>query len=116
MTARSKIIGNRWESNVLNKYLDAGFQAKKTYQPAQSAGLDPGDIYLTGPQGEVIKVEVKYRRTGAGFKTLRKWIYKKDHLILCEPYVEPLVVLRFEDYIQLLGANNDRNSSMERIK
>ena len=111
MTAKSKIKGNRWESIILKKYQDAGFHdAKKTYQPAQSAGLDPGDIHVNG-----YKVEVKYRRTGTGFKTLRKWIDKKDHLVLCEPYLDPgeyLVVLRFEDYIKLLGADNDgRNNS-----
>jgi hypothetical protein len=106
MTARSKVIGNRWESKVLGLYVNAGFtNAKKTYQPAQSAGLDPGDINVNG-----LKIEVKYRRTGTGYKTLRKWIDKKDHLVLCEPYLDPLVVLRFEDYVKLLGASNDQQS------
>ena len=108
MTAKSKIKGNRWESIVLKKYQDAGFpDAKKTYQPAQSAGLDPGDIHVNG-----YKVEVKYRRTGTGFKTLRKWIDKKDHLVLCEPWLDPLVVLKFDDYVKLLGAEDDKRKNI----
>lgn len=108
MTAKSKIKGNRWESIVLKKYKDAGFHdAKKTYQPAQSAGLDPGDIHVNG-----YKVEVKYRRTGTGFKTLRKWIDKKDHLVLCEPWLDPLVVLKFDDYVKLLGAEDDKRKNI----
>ena len=108
MTARSKIIGNRWESKVLKLFHEAGFtDAKKTYQPAQSAGLDPGDIHVND-----YRIEVKYRRTGTGYKSLRKWIDKKDHLVLCEPYLDPLVVLRFKDYVKLLGASNEQFGPM----
>ena len=103
MTAKSKIKGNRWESNVLKKLHEAGFtDAKKTYQPAQSAGLDPGDIHVNN-----YKVEVKYRKTGTGFKTLRKWMENKDHLVLCSPRLDPIVVIRFEDYVKLLGDDNE---------
>ena len=108
MTARSKLVGNRWESKILRLFHEAGFaDAKKTYQPAQSAGLDPGDIHVNG-----YKVEVKYRRTGTGYKTLRKWIEKKDHLVLCEPRLDPLVVLRFDDYVKLLGAEDEKRKNI----
>jgi hypothetical protein len=107
MTARSKIKGNRWESKILAMLHNAGFtNAKKTYQPAQSAGLDPGDIHVNN-----YKVEVKYRRTGTGFKTLRKWLENKDHLVLCEPYLDPIVVVRFEDYVKLLGVQHDKREN-----
>ena len=74
----------------------------------QSAGLDPGDIRING-----IKVEVKYRRQGTGFKTLRKWIEKKDSLVLCEPYQEPLVVMRFNDYANFLKGEKDGETTKQ---
>ena len=48
-----------------------------------------------------VKAEVKARGDGAGFKTLLRWLGSKDALVLIQDRTMPLVVVRFDVWLEI---------------
>ena len=60
------------------------------------------DIYLFGADKAPIKAEVKGRKNGAGFTTLENWIGKYDALFLRKDRTDPMVVIPWRVWVQLV--------------
>jgi hypothetical protein len=61
------------------------------------------DVYSFGRDEAPIVAEVKSRRGGAGFVQLEKWLGEFDALFLKRNNAEPMVVLPWRVWAQLLG-------------
>ena len=86
--------GARVERKVLNIFKDQGLDgARVGFLPA--LGIPAiGDLEIEGKS-----YEVKARKNGAGFATIKKWLGENYGLILVEDRAEPLIVLRLNDFI-----------------
>ena len=82
MGNKSKSKGYRTEYNLVKRFQAAGLDAKR--QVLSGALPDhPHDIKINNPD---FIVEVKARKNGAGFKTLKRWMGAADALIMHEDY------------------------------
>jgi Holliday junction resolvase len=61
------------------------------------------DVYALGREQAPIVCEVKARKTGEGFTTLERWLGDYDVLFLKRNNAEPMVVLPWRVWAQLLG-------------
>ena len=60
------------------------------------------DIFWRGVDYGALIAEVKARRSGAGFKTLEDWLGENDLLFLIRDCQEPLVVLPWRVWEEIL--------------
>ena len=93
--------GNRREREFVNYWKSEGFKSARVPLSGAAGGDYTGDVdlYAYGPEDAPLLGEVKARGTGAGFKTIQKWIGENDFLVLHEDqkprlYVFPEKVLR----------------------
>ncbi len=86
--------GARVERKILNTFKDQGFDGERVgFLPA--LGIPTlGDLEIEGKS-----YEVKARKNGAGFATIKRWLGENYGLILVEDRSNPLVVLRLDDFI-----------------
>jgi len=99
----SKQKGYRTENNLVHYLRDRGLNAKR--QPLSGALKDfPHDIAVRNPD---CILEVKARKSGAGFKTLHNWIGRADALILKEDREDCLVAVKIDYFIKLLLENQN---------
>jgi Holliday junction resolvase len=61
------------------------------------------DVYALGKDEAPLVCEVKSRKTGEGFTTLERWLGEFDALFLKRNRGEPMVVLPWRVWAQLLG-------------
>ena len=98
MSSKSKQKGYRTEYNLVKRFQVAGIDAKR--QVLSGALPDhPHDIKIKNPD---MIVEVKARKNGAGFKTLKRWIGSADALIMHEDHEESLVAITLPLFIDLI--------------
>ena len=98
MSSKSKQKGYRTEYNLVKRFQVAGIDAKR--QVLSGALPDhPHDIKIENPD---MIVEVKARKNGAGFKTLKKWMGSADALIMHEDHEESLVAIALPLFIDLI--------------
>lgn len=98
MSSKSKQKGYRTEYNLVKRFQVAGIDAKR--QVLSGALPDhPHDIKIKNPD---MIVEVKARKNGAGFKTLKRWIGSADALIMHEDHEESLVAIALPLFIDLI--------------
>ena len=78
MSRKSKQKGYRTEYNLVKRFQAAGLDAKRQ---VLSGALPeyPHDIKINNPD---MIVEIKARKNGAGFKTLKRWMGSADALIM----------------------------------
>lgn len=61
------------------------------------------DVYFRGKDHGAFIGEVKARKNGDGFKTLRRWLGDADFLVLRENNQAPLVAFPFETLMTILN-------------
>ena len=114
MGRASKAKGARVEREVVARLTDAGIAAVKVPLSGACGGSYSGDIRIGGPMippwipaGEdphALIAEVKARKDGKGWKVIERWFGDKaDVLILKRNLADPLVVLRWSVFLDLLG-------------
>ena len=98
MSRKSKQKGYRTEYNLVKRFQSNGLDAKRQ---VLSGALPehPHDIKIKNPD---LIVEVKARKNGAGFKTLKRWMGSADALIMHEDHEESLVAISLPYFIDLL--------------
>jgi hypothetical protein len=94
--------GARVERKILATFKDQGLEGERVgFLPA--LGIPTvGDLEIEGKS-----YEVKARKNGAGFSTIKKWLGENYGLILVEDRANPLIVLRLDDFI--LDLKNQKN-------
>ena len=83
--------GARFERECVNLLKEAGRDAKRVPLSGAADGFK-GDIICDG-----LILECKKR--ASGFKQIRSWLEGNDALIIGSDREEPLVVLRFRDWV-----------------
>lgn len=111
MSSKSKQKGYRTEYNLVKKFQVAGIDAKR--QVLSGALPDhPHDIKIKNPD---MIVEVKARKNGAGFKTLKRWMGSADALIMHEDHEESLVAIALPLFIDLILNHSQYKKPYEQI-
>ena len=111
MSSKSKQKGYRTEYNLVKRFQVAGRDAKR--QVLSGALPDhPHDIKIKNPD---MIVEVKARKNGAGFKTLKKWMGSADALIMHEDHEESLVAIALPLFIDLILNHSQYKKPYEQI-
>ena len=97
MGSKSKSKGYRTEYNLVKRFQAAGLDAKR--QVLSGALPDhPHDIKINNPD---FIVEVKARKNGKGFATIKKWKGSADLLVMVEDYDEPGVYIDWRLWKQI---------------
>jgi hypothetical protein len=94
MSLAQRRKGQRIENAIVHLHHDAGIACEKLSR----AGYTGADIRIA----DVFSGEVKSRGNGAGFALLSSWLGIADFLFLKRDRQQPLVVLSWERYTQLL--------------
>jgi Holliday junction resolvase len=97
--------GDRIEREIVDRHRELGVHAERYPLSGASHFRDSGhdvDIYLFGKDQAPIKVEVKGRKTGAGFVTLENWIGEYDALFLRKDRTDPMVLIPWRVWAQLV--------------
>lgn len=111
MSSKSKQKGYRTEYNLVKRFQVAGIDAKR--QVLSGALPDhPHDIKIKNPD---MIIEVKARKNGAGFKTLKKWMGSADALIMHEDHEESLVAIALPLFIDLILNHSQYKKPYEQI-
>ena len=102
MGKASRDKGLRRERAIVDIHSKSGIHAERV--PLSGAlgyrGNDADvDLYVRG--AAPVKAEVKARGDGAGFKTLLRWIENKDALVLIQDRTMPLIVVRFDVWLEI---------------
>jgi len=82
--------GNRFERQIVNLALEAGKDAKRV--PLSGASWLKGDVLI---DNEVIEC----KKRGTGFKQIYSWIEGARYLVIGADRKEPLIVMRFSDWL-----------------
>lgn len=111
VSSKSKQKGYRTEYNLVKKFQANGLDAKRQ---VLSGALPehPHDIKLKNPD---MIIEVKARKNGAGFKTLKRWMGSADALILHEDNDESMVAVGLTTFIDLLLHHSEYKKPYEQI-
>lgn len=111
MSSKSKQKGYRTEYNLVKRFQVAGIDAKR--QVLSGALPDhPHDIKIKNPD---MIVEVKARKNGAGFKTLKRWMGSADALIMHEDHEESMVAIALPLFIDLILNHSQYKKPYEQI-
>jgi len=111
VSSKSKQKGYRTEYNLVKRFQANGLDAKR--QVLSGALPDhPHDIKIKNPD---MIVEVKARKNGAGFKTLKRWMGSADALIMHEDHEESLVAVSLPLFIDLLLNHSQYKKPYEQI-
>ena len=111
MSSKSKQKGYRTEYNLVKRFQVAGIDAKR--QVLSGALPDhPHDIKIKNPD---MIVEVKARKNGAGFKTLKRWMGSADALIMHEDHEESMVAIALPLFINLILNHSQYKKPYEQI-
>ena len=98
MSSKSKIKGTRVERKIVKLFQDLGIQARR--QPLSGALQDfPHDVQVKLLDG--LNCEVKARKDGKGFATIKKWKGNADLLILVEDHATPGVYIDWSLWKQI---------------
>ena len=98
MSKSQRQKGLRNENKVKTMHHNIGIKAERI-----SAPYKPGPDLSINIDGTQLRGEVKARRDGSGWKTIKNWIKSADALFLIEDRKEPLVVLNWETYRRLVS-------------
>jgi len=111
VSSKSKQKGYRTEYNLVKRFQVAGIDAKRQ---VLSGALPehPHDIKIKNPD---MIVEVKARKNGAGFKTLKRWMGIADALIMHEDHEESMVAISLPLFIDLLLNHSQYKKPYEQI-
>ena len=110
MGKASRDKGGRREREIVNKHKALGCHAERV--PLSGAARYKGngadiDVYLVGRDAAPWVAEAKARGDGEGFVTIKRWLGENDLLFLVEDRAEPLIVIpwsRWCDILEFLGS------------
>lgn len=108
--ARHRQKGDRIEREIVAAHLAVGIHAERV--PLSGATRYQGngsdlDIYPNGKDAAPYCCEVKARGNGAGFTTLERWLGDNDALFLRRDRAEPVVVLPWRVWIEMIRLRSD---------
>jgi hypothetical protein len=104
--AKHRQKGNRVEVELVHKHQAIGTHCERYPLSGASRFRGSGhdlDCYVFGKDEAPIVAEVKARKGGAGFTTLENWLGEYDALFLKRNNADPMVVLPWRMWAQLLG-------------
>ena len=93
--------GDRRERETRDRHTLLGVPSQRCLLPAQAGKQNPGDLKIL-MMGSELSAEVKGRKNGEGFKTILKWLEKRDLLFLVKDRSDPVVVLPWWVYEHLV--------------
>jgi Holliday junction resolvase len=102
----SRQKGDRVERSIVEAHKAIGIHSERYPLSGASRFRGSGhdiDIYPFGKEAAPLVAEVKARRTGEGFATLERWLGTYDVLFLKRNNADPMVVLPWRTWAQLLG-------------
>lgn len=117
MSNRSKAKGSEYERQIANRLTEAGIPSRRVIGSGAHGRIDErleGDIQIgTLRDGHwMLTGEVKYRKGGAGFAVLDRWMGEQDVLFLRRAHAEPMVYMRmatFEHLCKILYEQEIKN-------
>lgn len=95
--------GDRVERSVLAAHAKLGIHGQRIPCSGSAGGEFAGDLVLYPPLVGKIIGEVKSRRKGRGWATMRNWLENRDILFLHENLKRPLVVIQWALWERILG-------------
>jgi Holliday junction resolvase len=104
--AKHRRKGNRVELEIVHLHRDLGIHAERYPLSGASRFRGSGhdiDVYCFGREQAPLFAEVKARKDGGGFVTLEKWLGEFDALFLKRNRGDPLVVLPWRVWAQLIA-------------
>ena len=110
MSKSERDKGARIEREIVNLHKDMNIYAERYPLSGASHFRGKGydiDIYAFGQDAAPLVAEVKGRKDGAGFTLLERWLGEYDALFLRRDRQEPLVVLPWRVWAQLIGGKTD---------
>ena len=109
MPSPSKAKGNRFEREVVNKAIEAGFTAQRAWgSNGQSLGLHE-EVDLTIGEEPKIKIQAKCRKKIASFLIPSEHV---DAVVCKQDRGETLIILKFSDWLKdqwFLTLNRNKN-------
>ena len=100
-------MGTRVERELVQKLEAEGVTAWRVPMSGSLGGALSADIKIGKDRG--CSVDVKARAGGGGFSTIEKWLGNNQALFLKRDRQEPMVVLEWEMFIELIKAYLDDN-------
>jgi Holliday junction resolvase len=111
MGKASRDKGVRRERQLIELHRVLGIKAQRVPLSGavryQGNGADV-DVYVRGPEAPPWVGEVKARASGEGFATIKRWLDDADFLALVEDRAQPLIVLPWARWEELLLALKGR--------
>lgn len=99
MTHPSKRKGNTFERDLVNQAREKGLHAKRV--PLSGAAEHfKGDVILRSSWEQDYCIEAKWR--GDGFRQIYGWMQGKDALVIKADHEEPLCILPYKNFLDLL--------------
>lgn len=99
--------GYRVEREMVLLHQAAGVGAHRVPLSGAAGGEYRGDIIVQSHNGEELRLEVKSRRGGSGFRVLEGWLGDNDALLLKRDRAAPMVVLSWDAWLELLRGTID---------
>jgi hypothetical protein len=96
--------GYRVENNLVKKHAELGVFAQRVPLSGGAGGQFSGDLKLDIPGMGTLLAEVKARGKAEGWKSVKDWLGPNDLLFLVEDRKQPLVVLPWSTYQDILAA------------
>lgn len=106
--SRNRRIGDKLEREIVQKHIELGIKAER--YPLSGATKFRGsghdiDIYALGNDEAPLVAEAKQRKDGEGFAQLERWLGDYDALFLHRARAEPMVIIPWRVWVQLLGSD-----------
>lgn len=109
MSHPNKKRGYNVEIQIRDKHIAAGIPCERVPLSGSMGGKYKGDLNIPSVSHPAFIAECKARRNGSGFAVIEKWLGDKDILFTKRNNQEPLVVMRFDVYLELMKYFYDQN-------
>lgn len=108
---KSRDKGARVERNMVAKLEEIGIKAQRVPLSGGVGGVKPDDELAVQFRDDLLcklefwlfRAEVKARANADGWTTVKKWLGQSDMLLLVENRKEPLVVLPWHSFDQIVS-------------
>jgi len=106
---KSKRKGTRTEILIVNLHQEMGVDARRMPLSGALGGELRGDVLVDGE----LRAEVKARGKGQGFRTVDQWLGENDLLFLRQDRCQPLVLMPWRVYSQLISGQRGQEKGAE---
>jgi len=110
---KSKQKGYRAENALVHLHQAMGIPAERVPLSGAAGGLFSGDLLISCGTKQ-LKAESKSRKTGSGFKVLEGWLGENDLLFIKRDRQQPMVVMEWDTYAQLIGGTKTEETEGRR--